>query len=173
MRKIKAFLSVVALSLTALASFAQNVSLTGNIKDASTGEPIPFAAVVVKGTMNGAASDADGNYAITAPTGATLVFSSIGYESQEIAVAGKSVLNVALKPDAEALEGTIVIGYGSAKKVASLVGSSSFAFLTRPPKKSLAMRSSCSAASLEPARTLEPKVLGDGSLATHHMMMEG
>ena len=123
MRKIKAFLSVVALSLTALASFAQNVSLTGNIKDASTGEPIPFAAVVVKGTMNGAASDADGNYAITAPTGATLVFSSIGYESQEIAVAGKSVLNVALKPDAEALEGTIVIGYGSAKKVASLVGS--------------------------------------------------
>ena len=122
MRKIKAFLSVLALSLTLIA-YGQTVTVTGNVKDATTGEEVPFAAVLVKGTTTGTAADAMGNYSISVPSEATLVFSSVGYVDQEIAVGGKRVINVNLVPDAEALEGTIVIGYGSAKKVASIVGS--------------------------------------------------
>lgn len=77
----------------------------------------------MKGTSIGVSSDADGAYYISAPADGTLVFSSIGYTAKEIAVASKSVIDVALAPDSEFLESTIIVGYGSAKKASSLVGS--------------------------------------------------
>lgn len=122
MKKAKLFLSAL-LAFVTVCAFAQNREVYGTISDASTGEGVPFASVMVKGTMNGVASDADGVYSINASSDAVLVFSAIGYEGLEIPVNGKTEVNVELKPDTEVLEETVVIGYGSAKSVTHLVGS--------------------------------------------------
>ena len=120
MKKIKAFLTVLALTVSAL-GFAQNITVTGSVIDASTKEGVPFAAIQIKGTSKGATADVDGNYSISVSKTATLVFSSIGYETTEVAVAGKTQINVTLKSD-NVLQETVVVGYGSAKKVSSVVG---------------------------------------------------
>ena len=113
---------IFLLPLIQLQAIAQTV--TGKISDAKTGEGIPFASVMVKGTMNGVSSDADGNYEIAASQGSTLVFSSIGYLSQEAKVGRENVLNAALEPDSESIDETIVVAYGVQKK-SSFVGSAS------------------------------------------------
>ena len=122
MKKAKLFLSAL-LAFVTVCAFAQNAEVHGVVTDASTGEGVPFASVMVKGTMNGVASDADGVYAISAASDAVLAFSAIGYEPLEIPVNGRSEINVELEPDTEVLEETVVVGYGSAKSVTHLVGS--------------------------------------------------
>lgn len=122
MKKIKLFFVVMA-SLVASALNAQNITVKGNVTDASTGEGVPFAAIQVKGTSTGSATDVNGAYSFSVPSNATLVFSSVGYIEKEVAVNGKTTINVVLEPDSEALEGTVIVGYGSAKKVGSVVGS--------------------------------------------------
>ena len=122
MKKVKIFFSAMALLVSVLAS-AQNITVTGVVKDATTGEPLPGAAILVKGTPDGVVADLDGKYSINVPANATLGFTTIGFKDAEIAVNGRTVVNVELEPDNEMLEGTVVIGYGSAKKVGNLVGS--------------------------------------------------
>ena len=122
MKKFKLFLATVAVLLAAGIASAQNVTVTGVIKDAATGEAIPFASVQVLGTMNGVAADADGAYSISAAQNAILVFSSIGYVTVEQEVAGKSKIDVALDPDSESLDDVVVVAYGTAKK-SSFTGS--------------------------------------------------
>ena len=122
MKKAKLFLSSLFL-LLAVAVSAQNVTVRGTVKDASTGEAIPFAAIQVKGTSTGIATDVNGAYSISVPSSATLIFSSVGYLNSEVAVAGRSTVDVQLEPDSEALENAIVVGYGSARKIGNLVGS--------------------------------------------------
>ena len=121
MKRIKLFLASMML-LVASAAFAQNMRVQGTIKDAATGEGIPFASVVVRGTTNGAVSDAEGAYTINVPTNATLEFSAIGYVMVVETVNGRGTINVTLDPDAEALDETIVVAYGTAKK-SSFTGS--------------------------------------------------
>ena len=82
MRKLKLFLSCVMFFAVGFLAYAQNINVSGTVTDASTGEGIPFASIQVKGTMTGTATDADGNYTISVPKNATLVFSSIGYINQ-------------------------------------------------------------------------------------------
>ena len=82
------------------------------------------ASVVVKGTLVGTSTDLDGKYTISAPAGATLEFQYVGYTTVEMAVNGRTTIDVALSPDAEALEETIVVAYGVAKK-SSFTGSAS------------------------------------------------
>lgn len=116
MKKIVLFF--VAAVMSAGVAFAQN-TVSGVVTDASTGEPIPFASVQVKGTMTGASSDGEGYYTITAPAqDAVLIFSSVGYVSAEVAVTGKSKLHVSLNPDSVALDETIVIAFGQTTKEA-------------------------------------------------------
>ena len=122
MRKMKMFFTVLAVLITS-AAYAQELTVTGNVTDASTGEPVPFASVHEKGTMNGVSTDVNGQYSITVSKEGTLVFSSIGYEAQEVPVNGKAVVNCDLGVDSETLENAVVVGYGSAKKVGTLVGS--------------------------------------------------
>lgn len=122
MKKAKLFLSAL-LAFVTVCAFAQTREVHGSITDASTGEGVPFASVMVKGTMNGVASDADGVYSIEAASDAVLAFSAIGYKEFEVAVDGRTEVNVELKPDTEVLEETVVVGYGSAKSVTHLVGS--------------------------------------------------
>ncbi len=121
MNKAKLIFSALFVLISVSLS-AQN-AVTGKIVDNSTGEGVPYASVMVKGTMTGVSSDVDGVYTISAPANGTLVFSAVGYTTAEIAVDSKSIINVNLDPDTEFLEETIVVGYGSAKKVNSLVGS--------------------------------------------------
>ena len=122
MKKAKLFLSTLFLLLSVAAS-AQNITVRGTVRDASTGDAIPFAAIQVKGTRTGAATDDNGAFTISVPSSATLVFSSIGYVDLEAAVNGRSTIDVELQPDSEAIENAVVIGYGSAKKIGNLVGS--------------------------------------------------
>lgn len=122
MRKIKLFLTALAVMVSSLA-FAQTLTVTGKVTDASNGEPAIGATVHEKGTMNGITTDFDGNYSITVPKNAILVFSSIGYQTMEIAVDGRAQINCELPTDTEVLESAVAVGYGSAKKVGTMVGS--------------------------------------------------
>ena len=96
-------------------AFAQNITVSGNVKDAS-GEPLIGVSVVQEGTLNGAITDLDGNYQLSLPANASIVFSSIGFTSQTVAVANRRVINIVLAEDEELLEESIVVGYGSIKK---------------------------------------------------------
>ena len=122
---MRIFLTLLT-ALAAISASAQELPLTvkGKITDASTNEPIPYASVHLEGTMTGASGDDEGNYTITIPGDGMLVFSSIGYKTKEIAVDGRTAINVSLEPDAESLEETIVIAYGPATK-SSFTGSAS------------------------------------------------
>ena len=115
MKKIRFFLAVLAILLSNLA-FAQNLTVTGIVKDASTGEPVPFAAIQIKGTTTGGMADIDGLYSISVPADGVLVFSSIGYKDVEVPVAGKTQHDVMMGADTEMIEETIVVAFGTATK---------------------------------------------------------
>ncbi len=100
--------------LTSTAMFAQKVTVTGTVSDEIG--PVIGVSVIEKGTVNGTTTDLDGKYSISVPKDAVLEFSSIGYATQEIAVAGKSVINVVLSEDAEFLDEVVVVGYGTMKR---------------------------------------------------------
>ena len=90
--------------------------INGIVKD-STGEGIIGANVLQKGTTNGTVTDLDGNFTLTVPDkNAVLVFSFLGYVSQEVIVGNQTTLNIILKEDTQNLDEVIVIGYGTAKK---------------------------------------------------------
>ena len=111
-------------ALTAIAASAQDNPRTvkGKVTDSSDGSPIPFVSVHIDGTMVGINADADGFYSITIPEDCTLIFSSIGYKTKDVAVEGRTLIDVTLEPDAESIEETIVIAYGTATK-SSFTGS--------------------------------------------------
>ena len=114
------FVTFMLALLASAALFAQN-KVTGTVSD-DLG-PAIGVSVMEKGTNNGVITDLDGNYVITVKPGATLVFSSIGYATQEIVVGSQSVINVLLKEDAEFLDEVVVVGYGVMKR-SDLSGSS-------------------------------------------------
>lgn len=89
-------------------------TITGKVIDIDSGEGLPGVNIVVKGTSMGTVSDVDGNFTINVPDeNDTLVFSSIGYLTEEIAVAGKSTIDVTLAPNIQSLQEVVVIGYGT------------------------------------------------------------
>jgi len=95
---------------------AQNLTVKGSVKSASN-EPVPGAAVLVKGTTNGTAADESGNYSLTnVPANATLIFSFIGMEKQEVNVAGKKQIDIVLNDEVISLNEVVAIGYGTVKK---------------------------------------------------------
>jgi iron complex outermembrane receptor protein len=96
-------------------AFGQDKTVSGKIIDPS-GEALPGVNIVVKGTTRGVVSDMDGNYTISAPAGATLTFSYIGYLSQEVIVGNESTVNITLQEDIANLEEVVVIGYGTVKR---------------------------------------------------------
>ena len=116
MKKSRLILAFLAMMLIGSTAFAQNITVKGTVTDGATGDPVPFASIVVKGTSTGVATDIDGNYTLAVAKNATLVISSIGYTTQEAAVEGRTVINVILAPDTEMLDETIVVAYGTAKR---------------------------------------------------------
>jgi TonB-linked SusC/RagA family outer membrane protein len=95
----------------------QQLQVSGKVTDSNTGELLVGATVVVKGTNIGVTTSADGTYTINVPDGsAILVFSYIGYTTQEVNVSGRTTLDVALVPEVTGLEEVVVTGYGTQKK---------------------------------------------------------
>ncbi len=110
-------LSVLFFALGCLIpSFAQQtLHVEGTVTDPE-GEPVPGAYVIIEGTQVGVSTDVDGKYAIEAASNAVLQFSSVGFQTQSVPVAGRSLINVTLNLDAVALDDVIVVAFGTAKK---------------------------------------------------------
>lgn len=119
MEHFKKALLVMALSTASLSALAQDVIVSGTVKDA-TGEPIIGASVVQKGTSNGTVTDFDGHFSFKAPQGTPLVISYIGYDTQE-AKAGSDMV-IELKENSKELNEVVVTGYTTQRK-ADLTGS--------------------------------------------------
>ena len=116
MKNMRTVLLFLIVAMITLGVSAQTVTVKGTVTD-KTGETVIGASVVEKGnTGNGTITDIDGNFSLSVPTNATLVFSYVGMTTQEIAVKGQQTINVVLSDDAQALEEVVVIGYGSVKK---------------------------------------------------------
>ena len=94
---------------------AQSVSVSGVVSD-SKGMTIPGVNVLIKGTQNGITTDFDGKYELSVPNGSTLVFSFVGFKTQEVIVSEKTQINITLIEDVENLREVVVIGYGTQKK---------------------------------------------------------
>ncbi len=114
-KMIAGFCLAFFLTLATLTAFAQK-RVTGTVKDNETNTGLPGVSILVKGTTRGTVTDADGKYSIEANEGATLVFSSVGYVTQEIAVGSSSVIDIILVADVKTLGEIIVTGYGSQSK---------------------------------------------------------
>jgi len=96
--------------------------LTGKVSD-ENGEPLPGVSVVLKGSTQGTTTNTEGNYQITTPDeSSVLIFSFVGYQSQELLPGTRGVMDVILKADTKALEEVVVVGYGTQKK-ATVTGS--------------------------------------------------
>lgn len=109
-------LGIMLLSvLFATQANAQNLTVTGTVTD-NLG-PVIGASIQVEGTSNGCITDIDGNYTLpNVPANATLVFSYIGYQTQKIAVGGKTKIDVKLAEDSQLLQEVVVVGYGVQRK---------------------------------------------------------
>jgi TonB-linked SusC/RagA family outer membrane protein len=94
---------------------SQDIKVTGRVTN-NSGEPIPSVTVKIKGASVGTSTDATGNYSLSVPDGAKLVFSSVGYLTQEVAVNGRTEINVVMQIAAKDINEVVVIGYGSASK---------------------------------------------------------
>ncbi|WP_200975138.1 SusC/RagA family TonB-linked outer membrane protein [Echinicola sp. 20G] len=114
-KKLHALL-LFALVLFSHALWAQTKTITGTVTDASDGSAIPGVNVFVKGTSSGTSTDLDGKYSLSVPEDAIVVYSFIGYTIQEISVAGKSTIDVALVQDSEELGEVVVTALGISKE---------------------------------------------------------
>lgn len=113
---MKKYILSILVSFFALAINAQTTKITGRVISSSDNEPLIGVTVKAKGSTGGAITDLDGNYTINVNKNATLTFSMVGFKTQEVGTAGKSVINVTLNDQASDLNEVVVIGYGSVKK---------------------------------------------------------
>ena len=116
----------IVLSLITVLSFcslaiAQNKQVTGTVTDVQ-GEPILGATVVAEGTTSGTTTDIDGRFALMVPADGSIVVSFIGYETKHVSVVGMTNVNVTLKEASEIIDEIVVVGYGSGKKISSVIG---------------------------------------------------
>jgi TonB-linked SusC/RagA family outer membrane protein len=116
MEKKLRIILLLFLFVTSWVSFAQVKTVSGTVTDTSN-LPLPGVSVGISGTKNGTSTDLDGKYSIRISNDQDiLVFSYIGFKSQQIKVGGKTTINVALATDAMGLNEVVVVGYGSMKK---------------------------------------------------------
>lgn len=108
-------LVVLKEGIAAAAITSQEIKVSGKVT-AEGGEPLTGVSVAVKGSRTGTTTDVNGNYSISVPDDAVLVFSSVGYETLEVAVAGKTNISVTLQQSSRKIDEVVVIGYGSANK---------------------------------------------------------
>ena len=119
---IKSRLAGFMLLLFSVLSASAQVNVSGTVTSSEDGLGLPMASVTVKGTSNSVSTDLDGKFLIKANANDVLVFTYVGFASQEIAVGNKTVIDVKLSTSATQLDDVVVIGYGTAKK-SDLTGS--------------------------------------------------
>lgn len=117
MKKVKIlFLMMVMCLMGGLNALAQTLVVKGTITDASNGDPVPFATVVVEGTSVWATTQSDGTYEIDSPVNGVLAVSILGYAETKVNVDGRKEVNIQLAPEFDALSESVVIGYGVQQK---------------------------------------------------------
>jgi TonB-linked SusC/RagA family outer membrane protein len=150
-----------------------DVQISGRITD-ETNQPLPGVNVLVKGTASGTTSDSDGRYSLRVPNeNSILVFSFIGYLSQEVVVGTQTEVNVGMLPDTQTLEEIVVVGYGEVKKsdltgsVASVKGEDLNAYPATNLMQSLSGRATgvqVSQNNGEPGGAISVRIRGTGSV---------
>ena len=106
---------LVLMLLVPSLALAQSTT-SGTVSELENGFPLPGVNVTIKGSSSGTTTNFDGKYQLTVSNGDVLVFSYVGYTSQEVIIAGQTVLDIQLSEDASALDEIVLIGYGSVKK---------------------------------------------------------
>ncbi|MDD2824884.1 MAG: carboxypeptidase-like regulatory domain-containing protein, partial [Bacteroidales bacterium] len=114
MKKVLFFVLAVMITTSAMAQSR----VTGKVTSSEDGSPLPFVTILIQGERGlGTNTDIDGNFVIErCPDNAVLVLSYVGYTSIEVPVAGRSVVNIPMSPDALALDEVMVVAYGTARK---------------------------------------------------------
>ncbi|MCF1190934.1 TonB-dependent receptor [Mangrovimonas sp. AS39] len=113
---MKTIFNGLLFSLLLLPSFLIGQTTVSGVVTEESSLPLPGVNVLVQGTTRGTATDFDGNYQIDVNEGETIVFSYVGYVTQEIIYSGQQTLNVLLKEDAAQLDEVVIVGYGTVKK---------------------------------------------------------
>lgn len=113
----KLLITLTVLLGACFSASAQQLQITGSVKD-QAGVPVTGATILIEGTTIGTTSNADGSYSITASPDAVLLVSFIGFQNQQIPVAGKTRIDITLQEDSQAIEDVIVMAFGTAKKEA-------------------------------------------------------
>ena len=103
------YLTVLLMLITTMA-WAQSRTVTGKVTSSDDGTGLPGVNVVEKGTNNGTATDVDGNFSLSVPSTATLVFTFVGYTTQEVAVGNQTSVSVSLASDVTSLSEVVVVG---------------------------------------------------------------
>ncbi len=106
----------VLLLFATTVAMGQSRTITGTVTDSSDGSGLPGVNILIKGSSTGAVTDSSGKFAISASDNSILVFSFVGYASQEVEVGARTVIDVTLQLDATALSEVVVIGYGTVEK---------------------------------------------------------
>ena len=106
---------ILLLLLISSLSFAQQ-AIIGTVKSAEDQQPLPGVTILVKGTSTGVSTNFDGEYTINAPLNSTLVFSYVGFLTQEVALNNQKIINVNLQENISKLDEILVVGYGTQKK---------------------------------------------------------
>ena len=122
--------------LPASSVWAQSQTITGQVTALDTEETLPGVNIVVKGTTEGTITDLDGNYRLTVPQGAdTLVFSSVGYTPEEVAIGNRTTIDMGMAPDIQNLSEVVVVGYGTQTKetITGAIGNITSEDLTKTP----------------------------------------
>ena len=112
---IASFLVAVLFMGIVVSVHAQSRTITGTVVD-DTGSGLPGVTVLVKGTTQGVITDIDGNYSLPVDGNQTVVFSYIGFETQEVQVGDRTTIEITLIPNIDELEEVVVVGYGAVKK---------------------------------------------------------
>lgn len=114
------FISLFLFSTPPILAIGQQVQVSGAVVSATDSQPLPGASVLLKdaggGSSSGIATDAQGRFQLTAQAGSVLVVSSIGYQTQEIPLNGRSQVHILLEPDAGQLAEVVVVGYGTRER---------------------------------------------------------
>ena len=105
-------------------AFGQTVQITGTVTSSEDGSTIPGVAIVAKGTTVGVTTNIDGYYTINVPEGTQILeFSFIGMRAQDVEIGNRTTIDVVMEPDLLKVDEVVVIGYGTAKRVGTVVGS--------------------------------------------------
>ncbi len=114
--RVRIFTLIFGLTCLSFMSHAQDMEVSGKVTSKTEGDALPGVNIVIQGTNTGAITDVEGNYKMNIPDGATLIFSYVGYETQEVLVGNQSIIDVALQVNISSLDEIVVVGYGTVKK---------------------------------------------------------